>query len=108
MGKKESTMDSVNEAKPTKTSVNIKPENMEKINKIIEDSGGVITKSEVINKAIAGVPIILLGDRKSIAECFVDIRNALTDADMRMVREEARAVCQSLNLLMEKIEEISH
>ena len=108
MGRTKKTADADNETKLTKTTVNILPENMEKIKFLIEESGGQMTKAEIINKAIAGVPIICLGDRKSIAQCFFDIRNALNDGDMDRLSEEVEAACQLLNSLMDEIEGLNH
>lgn len=108
MSKRKINDDSTNETKVRKISVNLQPENEEKINKLIEESGGVLTKTDIINNAIANIPIICIGDRKSIASCFFDIRNALLSDDMTMAGEEAKAACLLLSSLMEKIEGISH
>lgn len=86
-----------------KTSVNISAENYEKMKKVLESEG--LTQSEFINKAIAEVPIVILGNRKLIAESFFDIRNALSEKDDRELKREVEEVCQLLNILIEKIGE---
>lgn len=87
-----------------KTSVILTAQNNEKVEAIVRESG--LSKTAVINDMIAGTPIIYLGQRKTIAECFFDIRNMLEEGGIDDVREEVMELCQSLNSLMEKIVEM--
>lgn len=86
-----------------KTTVNLTEENVKKIKKAITDSG--MTQSDFINQAIAGIPFIMLGDRKSIAQSFFELRIMLAEKNDIKFRKEVEELCRSLNLLMEKIEE---
>ncbi|MBR4027748.1 MAG: hypothetical protein IKJ01_09425 [Lachnospiraceae bacterium] len=89
-----------------KTTVNITEANLKKMNRVLEESG--MKQTEFINKAIAQVPIIMLGNRKTIAEGFVDIRMLLSTENDEKIIKEVNRLCLSLNLLMEKIEEFTH
>ena len=83
-----------------KVSFNVRESNKEKLEKMIEMTGS--SRTEVINDAIASVPIINLGDRRELSELFFEIRKEMNnDAELR---KEVEEVCRLLNLLIEKIE----
>lgn len=88
-----------------KISLNLTEANYDKLVEAVEKSG--ISKTEFINKAIAEVPIIILGDRKMLAECFFDLRRMMLDDDYEGFGKGVSEVCQSLNMVMEKIEEVT-
>ena len=50
--------------KTKKTTVNLTPDNLKKMEEAIKTSGKTITQSEFVNNAIAKIPIIILGDGK--------------------------------------------
>lgn len=72
----------------------------------ITDSG--MTQSDFINQAIAGIPFVMLGNRKSIAQAFFELRIMVAKKNNIEFQKEVEEICQSLNLLMEKIEEKGH
>ena len=83
-----------------KVSINVRKSNEERLQKMMEMTGS--TRTEVINDAIASVPIINLGDRRELSELFFEIRKVMNnDEEMRKKVAEA---CRLLDLLMEKIE----
>ena len=83
-----------------KVSINVRKSNEERLQKMMEMTGS--TRTEVINDAIASVPIINLGDRRELSELFFEIRKEMNnDEEMRKKVAEA---CRLLDLLMEKIE----
>lgn len=86
-----------------KTTVNLSEESQVKMASVISDSG--MTQSEFINKAILDVPIIMLGDRKSIAQSFFRLRIAVEENNNKDFQEGVEEACQSLNLLIQKIED---
>lgn len=86
-----------------KTTVNLNEKSQTKMASIIKDSG--MTQSDFINKAILEVPILMLGDRKSIAQSFFELRLAAEKNNDMDFKKGVEDVCQSLNLLMQKIEE---
>lgn len=86
-----------------KTTVNLTEDNVTKMKKAIADSG--LTQSDFINQAIAGIPFVMLGDRKSIAQSFFELRIAAAQKNSIEFRREVDELCQSLNLLIAKIEE---
>lgn len=86
-----------------KTTVNLSEASQEKMISAIKDSG--MSQSDFINKAILEIPIIMLGDRKSIAQSFFELRlDAEKNNDMDF-KKGVEDVCRSLNLLIQKIEE---
>lgn len=89
-----------------KTTVNLTEENAKKMKRAISDSG--ITQSDFINQCIAKIPFVMLGDRKSIAQSFFELRILATRNIDNEFRKGVEELCQSLNLLMEKIEEKKH
>lgn len=89
-----------------KISINLTDENIQKLDMIKKDS--TMSQTDIINQAIANVPIIMLGNRRSIAECFFDLRLMMQNDDYGAFRKEVDEVCQSLNLVMEKIAELKH
>lgn len=89
-----------------KISINLTSENVQKLDKIKKESS--MNQTDIINQALANVPIIMLGDRKTIAECFFDLRQMMREDEYEIFREEVVEVCQSLNLLMGKIAELQH
>lgn len=86
-----------------KTTVNLTKENVNKMKKAIADSG--MTQSDFINQAIAEIPFVMLGDRKSIAQSFFELRIAAAQKNNIEFRKEVDELCQSLNSLMARIEE---
>ena len=89
-----------------KTTVNISSDNYIKVQKISQETG--LTQTEIINAAIADMPIIVLGNQKNIAESFFEIKKLLAKNDTTNIKKEVNVVCQSLNLLMQKLEEVMH
>lgn len=85
-----------------KVSVNLTPQNTKKMLSIIASEN--ITQNQFINMAIEGMPIICLGDRKSVAESLYYLLDLLYDREFDAVREEVTRVCQSLSLLMQQLE----
>ena len=74
-----------------------------KIQQIQQKTG--LTQTEIINDAIANVPIICLGNQQSIAEIFFEIKKLLSTHDGTNITKEVDKACQLLNLLMQKLEE---
>lgn len=96
---------STNRVAKKKTTVDLSMENHDKMKKAIEDSGKTMTQNEFINNAIAGIPIIVLGDGKLLANSFFDIRKLMEDkTDLQTIKEEVNELCQLLFLLMEEIQ----
>lgn len=63
-----------------------------------------ITQTEFINQACAGVSIFVMEQSKDIAKEFFLIRVALEKNEINEnLRERVEKICQSLNLLTEKI-----
>lgn len=89
-----------------KTTVNLTSENWEKVKKIATDTG--LTQSEIINQAVADIPIINLGDQPTLAESFFELRQFIAYDETTKYEEGVNQICQSLNLLMEKIAELTH
>lgn len=89
-----------------KTTVNLTEENVRKMKIAIDDAG--ITQSDFINQAISEIPFVMLGNRKSIAQSFFELRILATKNIDNEFRKGVEELCQSLNLLMEKIEEKKH
>lgn len=89
-----------------KTTVNLTEKNVKKMKRAITDSG--MTQSDFINQAIAGIPFVMLGNRKSIAQAFFELRIMVAKKNNIEFQKEVEEICQSLNLLMEKIEEKGH
>ena len=87
-----------------KISVNLTPENWSKIQKIMKQTD--MTQTEILNNAIAQIPILILGDRRLLAESFFELRKSLEDIDDEEIRKGVDTVCQSLNLLIEKLDEM--
>lgn len=65
-----------------------------------------LAQSEIINHAIAGIPIIVLGNQKSLAENFFEIRKLVSKNDTENINKEVAEACQLLNSLMAKIAEL--
>lgn len=91
--------------KSKKTTVNLSGENYEKVRRIVDEEG--MTQSDVINRAIANLPIVFLGNRRTLATSFFEIRCLLENEKNSEVREEVEKVCRLLNSLMQKIEELT-
>lgn len=89
-----------------KTTVNLSEENVIKMKIAINDSG--ITQSDFINQCISEIPFVMLGNRKSIAQSFFELRIMVAEKNNIEFRKGVEELCQSLNLLMEKIEEKGH
>lgn len=89
-----------------KTTVNLTEENAKKMKQAVSDSG--MTQSDFINQSIAGIPFVMLGNRKNIAESFFELRIAAAKNNNNEFRKGVEELCQSLNFLMEKIEEKGH
>ena len=87
-----------------KTTVNLTSENLKKINRLIQETGR--TQTDLVNQAISGVPIIAMGNQHDIATCFFDLKKAVNSQKMSEAHKEVERACRSLNLLMEKIEEL--
>lgn len=51
-----------------KTTVNLTAENLQKIHKLVKETGR--SQTDLINQAISEIPIIVLGDQKSIGDLF--------------------------------------
>ena len=88
-----------------KFSLNLTEANWKKVEDIVKKTG--MTRTEVINKAIGDVPIVILGEQKTLALTFFELRKAVADLNYEQFREEVDRACQSLNLLMAKIEELA-
>lgn len=91
--------------KGKKVSVNLSEENFARLTEAVKKTG--MSQTEFINSAIAGVPIIILGDRRMVAECFFDLRRMMRNCDYEGFGKGVDEVCQSLNTVMEKIEELT-
>lgn len=91
--------------KNKRTTVNLSPENAEKIRKLSKETGR--SQSDLINAAIANVPIINMGNQKDIAECFFDLRKATTEKNNSIIGKEVNRACQFLNSVMAKIEALT-
>ena len=89
-----------------KTTINLTSNNLQKINNLIKETGR--TQTDLINQAISGIPIIVLGNQKDIATCFFDLRKAVNSKNTSEIHKEVEQTCQSLNSLMAKIEEMMH
>lgn len=89
-----------------KISINLSEENEKKLELMKKETG--MSQTELINHAIANVPIIALGDRKEIAISFFDLRRLMKNKDYKAFCKEGEQICRSLNLLMEKIGELQH
>lgn len=89
-----------------KTTVNLTAENLQKINNLIKETGR--SQTDLVNQAISEIPIVVLGNQKSIATCFFDLRKAVNSKNEPEIHKEVELACQSLNSLMEKIEEMTH
>ena len=89
-----------------KTTVNLTAENLQKIHKLAKETGR--TQTDLINQAISEIPIVVLGNQKSIATCFFDLRKAVDSKNEPEIHKEVELTCQSLNLLMAKITEMTH
>ena len=89
-----------------KTSVNITEENYLKMQQVLADSG--MSQTEYINKALAEVPIIMLGNRKNLANSFVELTILLekNDKNTNEIFKEVTEICRLLNLLVGKIEDL--
>ena len=75
-----------------------------KIQRIQQETS--LTQSEIINQAIAEIPIIVLGNQKNLAEYFFEIRKAISRNNAENVNKEVAEACQLLNSLMAKIAEL--
>lgn len=62
-----------------------------------------LTQSELINQSIAEIPVIVLGDQASLAESFFELRRLIATNNSTEIGKEIEHLCQSLNLLMAKI-----
>lgn len=89
-----------------KTTVNLTKENVKKMKIAISDSG--ITQSDFINQAISEIPFVMLGNRKSIAQAFFELRIMVAEKNNIEFRKGVEELCRSLSLLMAKIEEKRH
>ena len=89
-----------------KTTVNITSDNHMKIQQIQQETG--LTQSEIINQAIAEIPVIVLGNQKTLAENFFEIRKLISRNNAEEINEEVAEACQLLNSLMAKIAELKH
>lgn len=89
-----------------KTTVNLTAENLQKINKLIKETGR--TQTDLINQAISEIPVVVLGNQKDLATCFFDLRKAVNSKNASEIQKEVELTCQLLNLLMAKIEEMTH
>lgn len=89
-----------------KTTVNLTEENVKKMKQAISDSG--MTQSEFINQSISGIPFVMLGNRKNIAQAFFELRILAAKNNDIEFKKEVDELCQSLNSLMEKIVEKGH
>lgn len=91
--------------KKKKTTVDLTPDNLKKMEEAIKTSGKTMTQSEFVNNAIAKIPIIILGDGKLLAESFFEIHKLMeNETNLEVVREEVNKLCQSLFLLTEEIQ----
>lgn len=88
-----------------KTTVNLSEENWKKLQRLTKETG--LTQSDLLNQAVSGIPVIHLGDQKSLAENFFEIRRALSSNKLERVKSEVEEACRLLNLLMEKIGEMT-
>lgn len=89
-----------------KTTVNLTADNYHKMQKGMQEME--INQTQFINKAVEGIPIINLGNQRTLAEDFFELRCICCDGEDEKIREEIDRVCRSLNSLMEKIEELKH
>lgn len=89
-----------------KTTVNLTEKNVKKVKLAISDSG--MTQSDFINQAIAGIPFVMLGNRKNIAQTFFELRVLASTKKNFEFRKEVDELCRCLNLLTAKIEEMHH
>lgn len=87
-----------------KTTVNLSEENWKKIQRLVKETG--LTQSDLINQAVSGIPVIYLGNQKSLAESFFEIRRALSSNKLERVKSEVEDACRLLNSLMGKIGEL--
>ena len=89
-----------------KTTVNLTAENLQKIHKLVKKTGR--SQTDLINQAISEIPIVVLGDQKGIATCFFDLRKAVYSKNIPEIHTEVELTCRSLNLLMAKIDAMTH
>lgn len=89
-----------------KVSLNLTAKNTRKVETLKKKTG--MNQTEIINQAIADVPFIILGDRKSIAASLFDLNRLVENDNYCEFREEVQEICQSLNLLMARIAELQH
>lgn len=85
-----------------KISIDLTAENAEKLAQLIDETG--FTKKEVVNRAIANLPVIGISMGPEIAKSFYIIREYMTSKEcIDEIREEVDKVCQSFDLLMAEI-----
>lgn len=86
----------------TKISVILTPENYEKMQEVVKNTG--MTKTDFINRACDECTVVGIAETADLAAEFAKLRDALGDENCN---EEARKagdkVCQSFALLVEKI-----
>lgn len=91
--------------KNKKTTINLTPNNWEKIQTIVCKTKR--SQTDIINQAISGLPVIVLGDQKLLAESFFDLRKLIEENKSNEFEKEVIQICQSLNLLIEKIQALT-
>lgn len=95
------------EAKSTKISVILTPENFKKMEEVTKHTG--MTRTEYINNACDKCVVIGIAETANVAEEFTKLRAALEKANSdEEVRKVGDAVCQSFALLMEKMTKLNN
>ena len=91
--------------KKRKTSVNLTEGNYRKIKKLVDQTGR--SQSDLINSAVANVPIVVLGNQQTVAEIFFSLYKALSQSDVPSIRREVSRACLCLNTLITRIEALT-
>ena len=83
-----------------KLTVLIDNENMDKAERVSKEVG--ISISEFVNQVIEEVPVLCMGDRKTLADRFTALMDSVESGKLEEVKKEVAELCVSLDILFDR------
>ena len=78
----------------------IDDENMAKVERVSNETG--ISFSEYVNQVIEEVPVLCMGDEKTLADRFISLMDSIESGKLEEVKKEVEELCVLLDILLDK------